>query len=214
MKKINCSYSLVVLACAAASLPLVVTHQLSLDNAYAETTPADSRSIGEKVEDVSDSALLASQKAFFEAVEKKSLSFKYSQGSSKLSNGEKRSVRALVGAQESTRETAYIAAWSDRKVEDSFTSSDRMSAEALAKARMNALEASLKDAGFSGRTVLLNMATRPSLLAKDLGIESEEVKSAAREPSEETTVRHQKIADTLQSNGGPRKAVVVLVPDN
>jgi hypothetical protein len=205
------STSIVSLAVAA---PNALSMVMSPGSALAEETKDAQKTTGEKTESTSDSALVGTQKAFFDAVDKMTLSFGYGEGKSQITETERGSIRALVGAQDVSNERAYIAAWGDRVLNKKSSSADRSKTEALAEKRIRGVEEGLKAAGFKGKVILINMATKTSAIAEALGIESEAVKSAAATTTDETTVRHQKIATTLESKGGLKKAVLVLVELN
>jgi hypothetical protein len=205
------STSIVSIAVAAPSAFCMV---MIPGSALAEETKEAQKPMGEKAEGVSESALVGTQKAFFDAVDKMTLSFGFGEGKNLITETEKGSIRALVGAQDMTNERAYIAAWGDRALNKKSSAADRRNSEMLAEKRIRAVEEGLKATGFKGKVVLINMATKPSAIADALGIESEAVKSAATATTDETTVRHQKIANTLESKGGLKKAALVLVELN
>ncbi len=181
------------------------------ESAEAEKANVAPRTMGEKIDDASDSLMLGSQKAFFEAIDKKSMLFRYNDGKSGLSTTDKRSLRTLIGAQGVAKEKAYIAGWGDASLSKDVSATDRENSENLAQRRIGAVQKSLKDAGFKGEVIGINMVTKPSSLSAVFGLESEEVKSALRTTSDDTTVGTQRIADVLEAKGGFGKSVVVLV---
>lgn len=179
--------------------------------ASAESEQENQQSIGDRIDAATERAMSASQKAFYEAINKMAVSVSFKKGYSVLGKSDRRSLRALVEAHKSQNTRAYIAAWGDQSLREDAPDKEQDSSSGLAQKRMDAIQTQLKKTGFGGRVVLVNMAAKPSAVAEALGFESEEVKSATLTSSDQTTVAHQKIADVLESKGGLGKAVIVLV---
>jgi hypothetical protein len=76
--------------------------------ASAESEQENQQSIGDRIDAATERAMSASQKAFYEAINKIAVSVSFKKGYSVLGKSDRRSLRALVEAHKSQNTRAYI----------------------------------------------------------------------------------------------------------
>ncbi len=147
----------------------------------------------------------------FDAIDKRSLTIDFAKGSSSISDGDARSLTALIKSFDPgmVGGGVTVAAWSDKALpvndEAKLTDGD----SALAKARLDKVEALLKSDGVASHVETYNMANQANALSQFFGGDDAKVKQAFK-TAEADTPRLAETAHYLRDKGGPMKAVIVF----
>lgn len=178
---------------------------LSSMKALSEGTPPANTPV-DQGEDAAKKSLELAENSVMAGLEKMSIVVDFARNKSLLTSEEKKDIKKMLDAQDNRSYKAYVAAWADvDKVELSKKSNAN-----LAKKRVEVLDKYIRNSGFKGEIVGINMDSESGLFSKVFKTESSQMKNALDHSRSDVDLKHHRIAEVIKSKGGKSKAVLIL----
>lgn len=174
----------------------------------------DMNKAAQKVESGAKKAVQDGKTAFFDMIDKESVTVSFDKGSATLTEGEKTSLRAAVTAARGDAKLSrvVVAAWSDSDLPRNNDVKLSEQERDLAEKRADNIETFLETIEV-GNVDTYSMAEHANWFERMFKTDEAQIKKSMKgmEINEET---ERTLAEKLTSKGGPSKAAVLIITEN
>lgn len=181
-------------------------------DAAAEKVEGELKQAGKIAKDAAGKALIETEIAVNDALDKKSEVVDFDKGSASLSNGEVRDLTALFASLDAPSRTGkiYVAGWSDQELPVDGRKTLGNDAITLANDRIAKVRDALKQLGVKGEVVPVNLAKSPNTLQELFGTKSAKVANKTLHGAKINDANLDEAGKVIQERGGPSKVVVYV----